>query len=111
MWKLKKETSHHVLNSCQTALRDGRFTWRHDNLLRYLIDFIHKGIKETEAHIFADLDNTPFTKVGTSTIPNECTQTNLRPDICIVWEKLHKMLLFELSVPFELNIDKMHDYK
>ena len=29
----------------------------------------------------------------------------------VLWKSLHKMLLFELSVPFELNIDKMHDYK
>ena len=102
---------HHVLNSCQTALQDGRFTWRHDNLLHYLIDLIHEGIKHTEAQIFGDLDNTSFAKIGISTIPNECTQTNLRPDICVLWKSLHKMLLFELSVPFELNIDKTHDYK
>ena len=106
-----KETLHHVLNSCQTALQDGRFTWRHDNLLRYLIDLIHEGIKKTEAQIFADLDDTPFKTIGASTIPNECTQTNLRPDICVLWKNLRKILLFELSVPFELNIDKAHDYK
>ena len=106
-----KETLHHVLNSCQTALQDGRFTWRHDNLLRYLIDLIHEGIKKTEAQIFADLDIPPFKKTGASTIPNECTQTNLRPDICVLWKNLRKILLFELSVPFELNIDKAHDYK
>ena len=80
-----KETLHHVLNSCQTALQGGRFTWRHDNLLHYLIDLIHEGIKHTEAQIFGDLDNTPFAKIGISTIPNECTQTNLRPDICVLW--------------------------
>ena len=44
-------------------------------------------------------------------MPNECTQTNLCPDICVLWKNLNKVLLFELSVPFELSIDKMHNYK
>ena len=106
-----KETLHHVLNSCHTALQDGRFTWRHDNLLHYLIDLIHQALKHTEAQIFGDMENTPFGKIGISTIPHECTQTTLRPDICVLWKSMRKMLLFELSVPFELNIEKMHEYK
>ena len=44
MWKLSEDPScklcdqpanlEHVLSSCRTALKDGRYTWRHDQVLR-----------------------------------------------------------------------------
>ena len=44
-------TLRHVLNSCSTALTQGRFTWRHDNVLRvikrHVLDFWSR-IKTTE---------------------------------------------------------------
>ena len=48
---------------------------------------------------------------GRSTIPVTCTQTNLIPDLCIVWTKQRKILIIELTVSFELNIEKAHNYK
>ena len=44
-------------------------------------------------------------------MPLECAVTNLKPDICIFLPLNHKLLIIELSVSFELNISKMHDYK
>jgi hypothetical protein len=32
-----RQTTHHVLNCCPTALNTGRFTWRHDTLLNYIV--------------------------------------------------------------------------
>ena len=31
-----KQTLNHVLSSCETSLNQGRFTWRHDSILRTL---------------------------------------------------------------------------
>ena len=46
-----------------------------------------------------------------STIPLECTQTNLIPDICIFWKRDKKLLVIELTVPFETNLHKANDFK
>ena len=78
----KSQSTLHVLNGCQTSLKDGRFTWRHDSILNHL----HRLLKhQTETYnnnnkptnngkytIFADLPKCkynahttiPETKVG-----------------------------------------------
>ena len=39
------------------------------------------------------------------------TVTTLKPDIVIVDENNKKAVIYELTVPFERNIDKQHKYK
>ena len=41
-------------------------------------------------------------------MPLECTTTNLIPDMCIFWKKAKKLIIFELTVPFDLKIDDAH---
>ena len=107
-----RETLLHVLNACQNALEDGRFTWRHNNLLHYLTGLIEKGVGSSEdVRISVDLADSRYQKKGISTIPIECGATNLCPDICVFREQLKEILIFELSVPFETNVEKMHEYK
>ena len=33
-----KDSSLHCLNGCKIALRQGRFTWRHDNIITYIVN-------------------------------------------------------------------------
>ena len=102
----------HVLKSCQNALEDGRFTWRHNNILHYVIGLIEKGVGSSEdVRISVDLADSRYQKKGISTIPVECGTTNLCPDICVLWEQLKEILIFELSVPFETNVVQKHEYK
>ena len=35
------QTLMHILSGCSVALDQGRFTWRHDSVLRTIITFIH----------------------------------------------------------------------
>ena len=108
-----KETLHHVLNACSIALDEGRYTWRHDNILLYLVETIQKGLNDLDesVKISTDLNITPWGKTGISTIPIQCTQTTLIPDICVYWQDTKKLTLIELSVPFETNVTKAHNYK
>ena len=108
-----KETLHHVLNACSIALDEGRYTWRHDNILLYIVETIQKGVNELEesVQITSDLNISPWFKTGISTIPIQCTQTSLIPDICAYWQDQKKLTIIELSVPFETNTEKAHTYK
>jgi hypothetical protein len=105
-----KETLLHVLNYCQVYLDQGRFTWRHNNILDYIRKCIIDGLdsKGFKHSTQADLDtnNPRFT-----TVPVECAVTNLKPDICVLLPDNNKLFIIELSVPLEPNITKMHNYK
>jgi hypothetical protein len=60
-------------------------------------------------NIVSDL---PAFKCGKhTTIPVSCTVTSLIPDICVFWKNLKKVLIVELTVPFELNADQAHERK
>ena len=112
-----RETLHHVLNHCPISLEQGRFTWRHNNLLRHFLEIVQSGLLKGEnvlddPQVYCDLNFSGKTKEsGRSTIPVSCTQTDLIPDLCVVWSEERKLLIMELTVPFDLNIQKAHTYK
>ena len=58
--------------------------------------------------MFCDLEG--YT-IGGGTIPPHILVSNKRPDLVVVWNDPPKILLFELSVPFESNIQDAHDRK
>ena len=47
----RKETLNHILNCCHMSLKEGRFTFRHDNILQY----ISKCIDTTKYEAFIDM--------------------------------------------------------
>ena len=101
----QRETLHHTLNNCEEML--DRYKWRHDSILNYL----HCTIKD---HLLPDYDiytDLPSMYHGATTIPLDIIITTLRPDLVIVNRTLKKLVLFELSVPFEVNIDATHTRK
>ena len=58
--------------------------------------------------IYSDL---PGYTVGGGSVPPEICITPQKPDIVIIDEKQKIMNIYELSVPFEQNIEKRHNEK
>ena len=96
----RRETLHHILNYCNVSLNQGRFTWRHDNILRYICNSIDKS----KFTLYADIP--PHSLPGGGTIPPHLSVTSLKPDICILHEG--KADIFELTVPLDPNIPAAH---
>ena len=92
----RRETLQHVLNSCKVSLNLGKFTWRHDNIVRYIC----QSIDLSKCTLYADI--TPFSLAGGGTMPPHIMVTSYRPDIVIISDK--QMFIFELTVPLEPNI-------
>ena len=102
------ETLHHVLNNCKTMLDQGRYTWRHNIVLRKIMDAL-KDIKDHSWKIYCDLSDA--TKTAGTTIPPEILPTQQRPDLVLINESSNSIVIIELSIPFEANIRKAHEYK
>ena len=110
-----------VLNHCPVSLDQGRFTWRHNNILRHILEVARTGLirddnTPIDPVIYCDLPGDTDASVmparpSRSTIPLECTQTDLIPDLCIFWKEEKKLLILELTLPFETNLSRAHDFK
>ena len=46
-----RQTTSHILNSCSIALNSGRYTWRHDTILSYILSCIDTS----KVSVFSDL--------------------------------------------------------
>ena len=91
----------HILNWCPKALKEGRFTWRHNSVLSYLTTSLKKNISE-DLEIFADI---PKFWLNGSTISPDILCTSLRPDLVIIDRSKKCIELLELTCSFETNID------
>ena len=87
----------------------GRWTWRHNNILNYVVNCLDTS-KYT---IHSDIEG--HKAAGGGTVPPEVCVTNLKPDITI-WDKDNNQFhMFELTVPLDVNIaqrnlDKSNKY-
>ena len=102
------QTLAHILSNCTVALDQGRFTWRHDSVLSTIISFINLRLRPGFA-LFSDLQG--YQAPGGGVIPPNILVTNLRPDIVLINEVSREIVLFELTCPWEQNIDRNHAYK
>ena len=59
--------------------------------------------------LFSDMDG--FQAPHGGTIPPNVLVTNLKPDLFIFNEDARLAILFELTCPWDANIEKSHDYK
>ena len=91
----------HILNWCPKALKEGRFTWRHNSVLYHFATTLKEKAPDN-LEIFADLPN--FWLNG-GTIPPDILPTGLRPDIVIINRAERKITLLELTCSFECNIE------
>ena len=93
------------LNGCKVSLNQGRYTWRHDNILKYIVNSVEKS----NFTVFSDLPGHQASNGGS--LPPSMIVTNLKPDIVVVDETNKKVVIYELTVPFENNIHTQHKYK
>ena len=63
------------------ALEQGRYTWRHDSVLRTIYDFIRGNLRDGY-ELFTDLGGLDAGNGGT--IPPDVLVTTQRPDIFLV---------------------------
>ena len=100
-----RQTTAHCLNICKVGLDTGRWTWRHNTILNYILECLDTN----KYSVFSDLPGHEAN--GGGTIPPEICVTNLKPDIVIL-DKLKKDLhIFELTCPLERNIEERHTFK
>lgn len=129
-------TMAHILSGCRVALQQGRYRWRHDQVLEVLADILDKerrkprGPKKSQHHHIAFVrqgEKGKATKGMTSLLDGttwemradlrkrlvfpDIVQTNLRPDI-VVWSAQQKSIItIELTVPWEEGCEEAHERK
>ena len=103
-----KQTLNHVLSSCEASLNQGRYTWRHDSVLKTLCTFISGKLK-VGFNLFADVNGRHVGNGGT--LPPDVIVTSQRPDIVVLSHEERRVLIFELTCPFDTNVVSAHDFK
>ena len=132
-------TLNHLLAGCQVALSQGRYKWRHDQVLKELaksidqrltenlntneslsrkIQFVKEGEKgnkeETSYGSYLSPAKDWKMKVdleGRLQIPKDIVVTNLRPDITLISSKTKQFGMIELTVPSEERIEVSGELK
>ena len=127
----------HILSACKTALQQGRYRWRHDQVLAALADCLEKERKQKQQKVAND-SSIQFVKAGQTApaaqrgpigILTQATSwdmrvdlrkklvfpdvvlTKLRPDI-VLWSAISKkIILIELTVPWEDSCDEAFERK
>ena len=102
------QTLAHILSICTVSLEQGRFTWRHDSVLSTIITFINGKLRPGFT-LYSDLPG--FQSPNGGVIPPHVLVTPLRPDIFLIDENSREVVVFELTCPFERNIETSHAYK
>ena len=94
-----RETDRHVLNNCNVAAVQNRYTWRHDAVLKQLIAVVQPRLSSTQK-LYVD--------IAGYRNPSELFDSS-RPDIAVLSDDTVHVL--ELTCCHELNIEKSHEYK
>ena len=99
-----KDSCLHTLAGCPVALTQGRFTWRHDSVISYIVSCVDSKFK-------VKCDIKGHKEVGGGTISPTLVVTAERPDIVITDEHAKTVEILELTVPHERNIEARHTNK
>ena len=96
-------TLGHILSNCNKAL--DRFKFRHDSVLKHLLDEIRKKNKEGLT-VYADLNGL---RVNGGTVPPDLALTGQVPDLVLIDRSVTptRVVLLELTVPW----DSAHCFK
>ena len=134
----RRGTLQHILSCCPKALGEGRYRWRHDQVLKAIADSIHSGISHSKS--LRPVKNTAFIRAGekptpasrnTSSgllatardwelavdlgkqlkFPEVVATTTLRPDIVLTSVASKQVILLELTVPWEDRIEEANERK
>ena len=127
-------TLNHILSACEVALAQGRYRWRHDQVLQELaycleekrkssnskpnvnrrkIEFVREGERKNSVRMYdpdSYMDTAQDWKLevdlwGRLKVPSYVMETNLRPDILLISEATKQMGVIELTVPSEERIE------
>ncbi len=100
----------HVPNYHPVMLQQSWYTYWHNNVLSEMFSHLDKMLVESpECKLFADLEGRH--SLCGNTIPSSILPTTSKPDILIVDHSCKLIIVAELTIPFETNISKSHDYK
>ena len=100
-----RDSTLHCLNGCKVALNQGRYTWRHNNILQYIVNCVDTS----RFSVYSDLPGYQ-TSNGGSLLPSLIV-TTLKPDVVIVDNVKKEVVIYELTSPFQKNIHTQHKYK
>lgn len=133
----RKSTLKHILSACPKALGEGRYRWRHDQVLKKLAEIVATAISDcsckpkTKAICFIKAGEKSSTVRKSSTcmlasardwqlrvdlgnqlnIPVQITTSSLRPDL-LVWSTVSRqVIMLELTVPWEENLEEAFERK
>ncbi len=95
----QRQTLQHVLNHCEVALNLRRYNLRHDSVLDVIHSFVSTILPSGYQTIVDLPTQAPFT------FPPHIATTDLRPDLVVWNDAKHEVVLFELTVCYELNFD------
>ena len=133
----KKGTMSHILAGCPTALAQGRYRWRHDQVLCVIAEILEQARRKPQpskpqvssVQFIRAGEQTSSVKRGRSNILQGAqewemsadlgrkltfppiVQTTLRPDIVIWSGQAKKVILVELTVPWEEGCEEAHERK
>ena len=103
------QTLNHVLSSCPKFLEQGRYTYRHNNIIKEIVE----NIDRDNARVYADIEGHT---IGGGTVPPDILVTSEKPDIVIIHdpetaEKKHHITIIELTVPWEERLRTSREHK
>ncbi|XP_061093280.1 uncharacterized protein LOC133125737 [Conger conger] len=134
----KRGTLEHILSCCTRALGDGRYRWRHDQVLKTIAEAISAGLlwakqfrpsKRTIAFVRAGEQATTARRTSAGILtsardwqllvdlerqlkfPSHIAATTLRPDIVLVSESTKQAVMLELTVPWEDRLEEAFERK
>ena len=100
-----RESTHHCLSNCKVFLNQKQYTWRHDSLIKYIVDFLDIS----KVSVFSDIPGFQTTNGGS--LPADMAVTTLKPDVVLLDHKEKIIHLFGLTVNWESNYEKNNTYK
>ncbi|XP_069118797.1 uncharacterized protein [Argopecten irradians] len=127
----QRGTLQHILTSCHVALSQGRYTWRHNQVLRELTGVLEKERKSVRScQPRSKHTQTSRSEKSTGIISQtagdwrlevdlnqrltfpDIVPTNLRPDM-VLWSPGTKkdIIIIELTVPWEERCSEAHERK
>ena len=96
----KKQTQHHVMSFCKTALNQARYKWRQTQILKTIASHLQSVLTPLNASLYMDIPG--------YLNPREIFES-ARPDLLVVCGD--SVSAIELTFCFELNTKKVKDYK
>ena len=91
-------TTAHILGGCPIALAQGRYTYRHDQVLSHLTTELSKILSD-QCIVYADLPGWRASDSPQATVPPSILSTSNRPDIVIHNKDSNAVALLELTCP------------